>query len=176
MAIDDNGVNLYNLTKIMDRTGDPSTPIGGMYLYSKSGRLFGKNDDGNAQEVLSKTGSFTGTLQGYATAYTVTVYYRLHDDIVDLFLPHKTENSNSNILTMTGIPSNLRPTDNRYFGMVRCVDGGQKNQASGYVDSNGKLFLGRLHINSDRLESDYDDWDTTGVKGFNKSTITYYIK
>jgi hypothetical protein len=60
------------------------------------------------------SGSFTGTLTGYASGPTGTVQYRIHEGLCTLYTDTEISGtSNATTLTMTGLPAAVRPTARR---------------------------------------------------------------
>lgn len=104
-------------------------------------------------------GSFTGTLTGMSGATTGTIYYRIANQVVTLFANDAISGtSNATTMTMTGVPSAIRPTARRiafdamlynnslsnpaYLGRADVAGSGTitfalLNQATGLFDTGG---------------------------------------
>jgi hypothetical protein len=127
---------------------------------------------------LVDTGTFTGTLTGYATPPTGTVNYLRSKGLVTLWITSAiTGTSNSVNLTMTGLPSNLQPANN-----VTVLSPAMRSDAT----TGGGAALGTASINGGTITFGLGKtsggvliatagvWDNTGTKGLNAGwSITY---
>jgi hypothetical protein len=119
-------------------------------------------------------GSYTGTLTGFATPPTGTIYYAKVGAIVSLFYPNAgsgfSGTSNSTSMTITGMPATIRPTRTQ---TVRCPAVGDNSLSIGdgeeilaQIDTSGVItFL---------INGSTTGFTASGVKGTGSGgTITY---
>lgn len=111
----------------------------------------------------SYEGSFTATLTGCTTAPTATVRYSVARDLVTLTIPSLTAVSNSALCTLTGMPSNLWPTNLQ--GNI------------GFVNDNSAAYTGRIEVGTNGVIQLYVGTSTgftaSGTKGIQLMNITY---
>ncbi len=118
----------------------------------------------------TETGSFTGTMTGLTAGLTCTVKYRKTGQIVYIYTTNNDclGTSNAATMTMTGLPSGIRPNRG-----VTCLSAAQQdNSASvmGNVDIGGGLAAGTLQFNigtvsGARLIYNPSGWTSSGGKG-----------
>lgn len=65
--------------------------------------------------ATTNSGSFIGTLTGVTGSVTGTIYFVRNGPVVVLLIPPITGSSNSTLMTITGMPSNLAPLSQSYL-------------------------------------------------------------
>lgn len=72
---------------------------------------------------IQTSGSFTGTLTGMGGATTGTVYYTTNGNVVHLYVTGNiTGTSNATSMTLTGLPSNVQPTQAQWGTSINMLD------------------------------------------------------
>jgi hypothetical protein len=90
-----------------------------------------------------QTGSFTGTLTGYASPPTGTIEYRITGDMVCLFSTAGISGtSNATSLTMTGAPAAVRPSVGTKLVNTLATDSGATVNASASIATSGTITFG----------------------------------
>lgn len=103
---------------------------------------------GTTLSLLPTIATFTITATGFTTSVTGTARYVLLGTIVILFIPSLSGTSNATTLTLTGLPSEIQPTQTS-FEELRATDNGidvlsiaRLNIGSGTIDLFTSLALG----------------------------------
>lgn len=126
---------------------------------------------------IIQTGTFTGTLTGMTGTTTGTVSYRLTGGMVTLAFPAgMTGTSNSNALTMTGLPSILQPAS--LTQTVTClVENGGSNSAGAATATagSGTITFGVAIVSGSFVLLSSGSFTTSGAKGLNGTTFTYSL-
>jgi len=88
-------------------------------------------------QVAPLTGSFTGTLTGYASPPTGTVFYTIMGGICTLYITSAiTGTSNSTSMTMTGLPAACQPAV-ATAGVMEATNGGVANSLARFLTGAG---------------------------------------
>lgn len=102
-------VNGLGAIAIVDQNGDPLV-AGAITAGQIANVIYLSGEWQLLATSIVAAGSFTGTLTGFGSAVTGTVYYRVVGGIVTLWtLADITGTSNSTSMTMTGLPVVVRP-------------------------------------------------------------------
>ena len=124
---------------------------------------------GSGNAITGSTGSFTGTLTGYASGPTGTVSYTIANGVVTLYLAAGISGtSNSSAMTMTGLPVAVRPSSARGFCCTDVSDNGNSNmQAGGVVGTGGTITFNLWVTNAvtNRVTRDPAAFTGSGTKG-----------
>jgi hypothetical protein len=123
----------------------------------------------NPAAGASITGSFTGTLTGYAASPTGTINYSKSGTFVTLWASSAINGvSNATTLTMTGVPANLRPTSAKKVP-TKVVDNGNVADAIAQVGTAGTITFNN--------GSDVGNaWTAAGTKGvYAQWSLTYNL-
>jgi parallel beta-helix repeat protein len=112
-------------------------------------------------------GQFTATLTGCTTSPTMSIHYSVSDRAVTLSLTQDVSGtSNSNTMTLTGLPVFLTPLANRYCGF-RGVNSGIAEFCTGIVAPSGVISFFR--------GADLGSWTASGLKGISQYSAGYTI-
>lgn len=92
---------------------------------------------------IYQTGSFTGTVTGYAAPPTGTIEYRVAGKIVTLFITTViTGTSNATSMTLTGMPAAIRPTIDAKLVNTLVTDNAVLVNASASIATSGTVTFG----------------------------------
>ena len=148
---------------------DGANGIQGTGAYQSYGCV--KVDSNYAQtslidDVSGVVGSYTATLTGCTTSPTAAINYRRQGDLVTLEIPSGfTATSNTTACTLTGMPSEIRPSATR--------------SDIGIVTDNSANVIGRFEIDSGGTITLRNGagaaFTGSGTKGAQASTITYKV-
>lgn len=88
-----------------------------------------------------QTGSFTGTITGFATPPTGTIHYRINGNMCTLFNKsgELSGTSNANAMTMTGLPAVCIPAEEAEDVCIVLDEGGRRQGAYNLVASVGTV-------------------------------------
>lgn len=118
------------------------------------------------------TGTFTPTWNGFSSSPGGDAFYQIIGDYVEVSLPTRTGTSNNISTSISGIPTDIRPsTATEAAGLISVIDSGTTTMAYITVSTSGLLALKKF---------DDGNWGNTGSKGINGSsisghvTVTYY--
>ena len=114
------------------------------------------------------TGTFTGTLTGCTTSPTGAVDYAINGNVVTMTLPEISGTSNSATMTLTGMPSTLRPLSGNIAVPIPVA---QDNSAILYGSSYASFAFDSSTITFSRN----GNWTSSGTKGVSRCTITYML-
>jgi hypothetical protein len=116
--------------------------VGDLVLRAESGRLLWSPDGGTTLVNVTPTkGQFTGTLTGMTSATTGTVYYRIENNIVTLYLDLGfLGTSSTTAMTMTGLPAAIQPATTR-IGPTLTVDNSANSQSVYSITGGTLTFL-----------------------------------
>jgi hypothetical protein len=113
------------------------------------------------------TWQFTGTITGCTTSPTGSVRYSKKNGVVTLSVDAAiTGTSNTDALTLTGMPAFLFPTGNRY-AIVRVIDNGVSSFGVGVVSSTGVISFFK--------DASLQVFTASGTKGVPQFTFTYVV-
>lgn len=91
---------------------------------------------------LITSGSFTGTFTGFTTTVTGTVFYRVQDDQVEMWVETQVSaTSNSTAMTVTGMPASLYPADTSHTAGFRVIDNGSHADGVAAISGLGVITL-----------------------------------
>lgn len=134
---------------------------------------------GGSPSKFYEEGSFTATITGCTTSPTVTAYYVRVGKAVTLSIPNVTGTSNSNSMTITGLPAGMYPT--RMISGLPCevID-----QSAGYygscdVNTSGVIDV---YISSNTsgvgttLNTPSNSFTSSGSKGINFASLHYSLQ
>lgn len=109
------------------------------------------------------TGSFTGTLTGFASGPTGTINYRIVGNICHLYGSGSniSGTSNADTLTLTGLPVAVRPTNTTYAPATPVLNNGVLSMAHGLISAGGSVVT--LVLGTDLGNSSV--FNSNGTKG-----------
>lgn len=118
------------------RSTGVSFNIGQTQAYEPS---YGQNQLLNVSTSYANT--FQATLTGVSGTITGTAYYVRSGPLVMILLPNLTGNSNSTSMTITGLPSLLRPATQTYWGsmMSGFISGAFQNSMQPIISPSGVI-------------------------------------
>jgi hypothetical protein len=120
----------------------------------------------NSALSYHSAGTFSGTLTGFTTSPSLTVYYVRIGNMVILTAGAAAFTSNATTLSMTGVPTHLTPTTSKILSHI--------------VTDNGTNAQGRADVTASSTINFYvtaaaGAFTNTGSKGFPGLTIVYTI-
>lgn len=114
---------------------------------------------------IQQSGSFIGTFTGFTSTVTATVQYRVYNNIVYLFFntTNPTGTSNATTMTMTGLPSILFPSVDRFI-LCCTEDNGNLEQFSAMlVQHLGSCIFEKYSISTGNFST--TGFTNSGTKG-----------
>jgi hypothetical protein len=178
-------VRAHGALFINERTAAVADQANYVQLWAKDDTpnvLWATDDAGNDEQITGTTGSFTGTLTGYATPPTGTFYYHVrsldgtHKEVTlwsDPSAAAVTGTSNANTMTMTGIPAAINPTTNS-VGEVPCLVTDAGVNTSGMIQVSSSNVITFYH-NPGTGDFGSNSFTTSGVKGLANGWSVKYI-
>lgn len=118
-----------------------------------------------ADFASGKISSFTATLTGCTTSPTGSVNYTKQGRHVTLNIPNISGTSNTTAATLTGLPAELWPVNNRSVIGI-CVDNGTEKLSQITVLTSGEIIL------NNALSATFT---SSGTKGVSALTVSYEI-
>lgn len=112
-----------------------------------------------------QTGSFTGTLTGYASPPTGATKFRVAAGFAFITLPALTGTSNATTMTLTGAPDVLKPATARTV-VVSATDSGTAAFATAVIGTDGVITFSKGAAPAGA-------WTNTGVKAIATLDICY---
>ena len=130
--------------------------------------------DANTLDAYAEK-SFTGTLTGCTTAPTFTFYYTKIGNAVTIMYTGSatsiTGTSNANTKTITGVPAEIRPSNNAYFFCGAMDDSvWQGSTTPGYITSAGVITLSQ-----NNNPANISGWFTSGTFTVILPAISYTL-
>lgn len=164
----DNDTGIYTTTATGSSQGAGTINATGLYIN-------GVPVSGGA----TTTGSFTGTMTGYAVSPTCTVKYRITGNIVYLYTTTAgcQGTSNANTLTMTGLAVAVRPARAVSCLSVSVQDSGTVVLASGDIAAAGSTITFARSSNggtNTAVTFGTSIWATSGTKGLGSNWSCQY--
>lgn len=125
------------------------------------------------------TGSFTGTLTGYASGPTGTVNYKVIGNIVTLWITSDiTGTSNATSLTMTGLPTAVRPGSIRSCPCI--VEDNTQDVMAGLaiIETAGSITfrIARQDSVANLIQYSASGFTNSGTKGLTSTWMVQYVK
>jgi hypothetical protein len=116
-----------------------------------------------------REGSFTGTLTGCTTSPTLSVDFVRNGNLVTLSIPTTVATSNATTMTITGMPTTLRPASTSRNAFVRTFDNGVYVETNSYfvLDSGGTIAMYKTSAGG--------GWTNSGDKGIASLCVSYII-
>ena len=128
--------------------------------------LSNKNSSGDLPEYGGKSGTFTATGTGFASAPTATARYSVGDgSVVSLVLPQLSGTSNADTFTVTGMPTDARPAADRDMVGFALDNGGSFAPCLVRVKTTGVIEI--------YYTLSASNWTTSGTKTLYGSVLTY---
>lgn len=124
---------------------------------------------------LITTGSFSATLSGMASGGTGTVYYEVTGNLVHMYLQSNiTGTSNAVTMTMTTLPSAIRPSFNQLVPILVSDNGGTFLGFASFTDSGTVTFsIGTADGSNVGVQS--TGFTSSGSKGLFSSSVATYL-
>ncbi len=127
----------------------------------------------NNVAAVGSSGTFTLTASGFSGTVTTTGRYTLINQTVTLEIDSFTGTSNSDVFNLLGIPSNLKPARDQFFGSPNQIT----NNGTNYTSPAGSGFSittgGTMWF---VYNSSQSGWTASGTKGISQNfTITYNL-
>jgi hypothetical protein len=116
-----------------------------------------------------ETGTFVVTLTGCTTSPTATAYYARSGKFVAIWIPTLRATSNTTACTVTGIPTNLLPT-NTETNICYFTDNSVNLFAIAITDK----ALGAIKFGNQA--GSLTAWTNSGLKGHNGSTFAFVLE
>jgi hypothetical protein len=113
------------------------------------------------------TGTFTGGLTGCTTTPTVTVLYSVNGTVCSLYSAlGNNGTSNTNTLTMTGLPAAVQPA-NQQYALCGMEDNGNFVYGTGFIMNGGSVInFAKFQVSGTDVDySNANDFTTSGIKG-----------
>lgn len=124
------------------------------------------NITGGARAATCGSGSFTGTLTGYASGPTGTVQWRRSGNEVTLFLTSNLDGtSNADTMTMTGLPAAVQPASGQSGPSMFMEDSGSGVSGAFFVSSSTITFYVLMPDINGRARPNSTGFVTSGTKG-----------
>jgi hypothetical protein len=157
-TINDSILNFSDDMPVIATNGTPITEDYPFLVASKLNRVF---------FGTKVTGSFTGTMTGMTTSPTGTVKYSIEGQTVSLEIPQILGTSNSTFMTMTGVPTDVRPITRQWI-MATGHDNAVDVFAKAVIETDGTITF----HNGASLTA--GSWTAAGAKGVQPMTLTYH--
>ena len=133
--------------------------------------------------LVLQTGTFTGTLTGCTTAPTATFHYAIAGNVCVVSLANPanlTATSNTDTLTITGLPAVCQPATQQ--PIISCVvaDNGLLVQGAALVQQSGTITFFRASLVSAAagaaISYASNTFMTSGTKGMDSTILTYSLQ
>lgn len=125
---------------------------------------------------LFQVGTFTGTFTGMTAGTTGTVNYSIVGNVATLDFETITGTSNTTAMTMTGLPAALQPATMNPFLACNLEDSGLNVEGCAQVTANsGTITFFRGVVSGTALTHSATGFTASGVKGVNRTTLTYLL-
>lgn len=123
---------------------------------------------------IQQSGTFTGTFTGFTSTVTATVQYRVYNNVAYMFFntTNPIGTSNSTSMTMTGLPSVMFPTVDR-FVLCCTEDNGNTEQFSALsISPTGACVFQKYSISTGNFSS--TGYTASGTKGLPGDWLVSY--
>lgn len=131
---------------------------------------------GGAAGPVFQTGTFAGTLTGYAAGVPVTVTYTIIDNMVLISIPQTTGTSNATSMTLTGVPNLLKTITLNAHIPINLVDNGSNVEGSVViVAAGGTWTFTRSVVAGTAVTHSTTGFTAAGVKGTGNTVFTYQL-
>lgn len=133
-------------------------------------------DGTNCPSSLAQTtGSYTATATGCTTSPTITIEYVRIGNIRSLYIPAISCTSNATSFTLTGGPTDVRPTSAAGSSVLSSYTNNGVADAGGIASmgTDGTLTLGFVNSGATLF---FTSWTSSGTKAISASVMTYIIR